>query len=33
MWDVVRVKKHDEGIAAVLAAKRLRFMGNTMADA
>jgi hypothetical protein len=33
MWDVVRVKKRDEGIAAVLAAKRLRFLGNTMADA
>ncbi len=33
MWDVVRVKKREEGIAAVIAAKRLRFMGNTMADA
>jgi hypothetical protein len=33
MWDVVRVKKREEGIAAVLAAKRLRFRGNTMADA
>jgi hypothetical protein len=33
MWDVVRVKKREDGIAAVLAAKRLRFLGNTMADA
>jgi hypothetical protein len=33
IWDVVRVKKREEGIAAVLAAKRLRFRGNTMADA
>jgi hypothetical protein len=33
MWDVVRVKKREEGIAAVLAAKRMRYRGNTMADA
>jgi hypothetical protein len=33
MWDVVRVKKREDGIAAVLAAKRLRYRGNTMADA
>jgi hypothetical protein len=33
MWDVVRVKKRDEGIAAVLAAKRLRFDRPAPVDA